>query len=221
MPVKSWISGPGAEGRAVLAGPVTFYGVVPPASAGVASVEVSVDGGERWTPATLSGPDLGADAWRAFTCRVELAPGTYRVVSRATDAAGETQPGERVDNERGHGNNARGATWPRRRPPSPSPGERGRRADAADADEGKRARRARRPARAAALRRCRAPLRRLPPPRRRPHQHDDRLDLDALRPERARVVNASSRRRRDAAVQGRLTPSQLQDLATYVFEATR
>ena len=103
MPVKSWINGPGADGSSVLAGAITVYGVALSGERGITGVEVSTDGGATWTQAQLLGPDLGPDAWRPFQLTVELAVGRYTVVSRATDAEGEVQPRERVENERGYG----------------------------------------------------------------------------------------------------------------------
>jgi hypothetical protein len=51
------------------------------------------------------GPDLGQYAWRQFVLPVQLCAGSHTLVSRATDAAGNTQPAERVENERGYGHN--------------------------------------------------------------------------------------------------------------------
>ncbi|OXS15901.1 sulfite oxidase [Zobellella denitrificans] len=102
MPVKSWVTSPLASaspGRTLIYG-VAFGGVH-----GLAGVEVSVDGGSRWAEARFLGPDLGRFAWRPFVLATELAPGEYRLVSRATDDQGQVQPEERVDNERGYGHN--------------------------------------------------------------------------------------------------------------------
>lgn len=105
MPVKSWINGPGADGTPALAGDVTFYGVALSGERGIRRVEVSLDRGATWQEARLDGPDLGPNAWRAFTYTTRLAPGRETVVSRATDAAGDVQPRDRVENERGYGHN--------------------------------------------------------------------------------------------------------------------
>lgn len=42
---------------------------------------------------------------RQFVFPVKLGAGTYTVVSRATDVAGNTQPPERTENHRGYGHN--------------------------------------------------------------------------------------------------------------------
>ncbi|WP_375055907.1 sulfite oxidase [Zobellella sp. DQSA1] len=102
MPVKSWVTSPltsATAGRSLIYG-VAFGGVH-----GLARVEVSVDGGNRWAEARFLGPDLGRFAWRPFVLATELAPGEYRLVSRATDDRGQVQPEERTDNERGYGHN--------------------------------------------------------------------------------------------------------------------
>lgn len=104
MPVKSWCSGPGGDGEPVLAGPVRIHGVAFSGERGVRSVEVSVDGGASWRAAELTGADLGPNAWRTFELHTTLAPGKHVVCSRATDTAGDVQPREREENDRGYGN---------------------------------------------------------------------------------------------------------------------
>jgi sulfite oxidase len=89
QPIKSWITAPlagGTPGRMQIAG-VAFGGME-----AVAGVEVSIDGGRTWTKAQLVGPDLGRFAWRLFVHPVDLAPGEYSLVSRATDVNGIVQP---------------------------------------------------------------------------------------------------------------------------------
>jgi DMSO/TMAO reductase YedYZ molybdopterin-dependent catalytic subunit/mono/diheme cytochrome c family protein len=102
MPVKSWVNGPGADGAEVLAGRVHFHGVAFSGERGVRGVEVSMDGGKTWTPAEIYGPDMGKNAWRTFKYTLELKPGEYRIVSRATDNEGDVQPQTRDENERGY-----------------------------------------------------------------------------------------------------------------------
>ncbi|WP_277554137.1 molybdopterin-dependent oxidoreductase [Halobaculum limi] len=64
---------------------------------GVDRVEVSVDGGETWTDASLSEPLPGDDVWRQWVHRYD-SPGTeHEVVVRATDGTGTLQP----EDERG------------------------------------------------------------------------------------------------------------------------
>lgn len=107
MPVKSLITEP-------------LQGFVPPNTetiavggyawsghAGVASVDVSGDGGRSWIRAKL---DAGAGpfAWRRFSGRVERAvAGTIEIIARATDTNGVSQPlGNAPWNPKGYCNNA-------------------------------------------------------------------------------------------------------------------
>ena len=104
MHVKSWINNPAGNGS-VAAGMVQLHGVAFAGVNPVKRVEVSIDGGKTWKDATFIGPDLGRYAWRQFVLPVQLSAGSHTLVSRATDAAGNTQPAERVENERGYGHN--------------------------------------------------------------------------------------------------------------------
>ena len=102
MDVKSWITGPLENRRAgpVLIGGVAFGGTNP-----VETVEVSVDGGENWQKAEFIGPDMGRFAWRPFVLVADLEPGTYTLVSRATDSEGNSQPEEFEANQSGYSHN--------------------------------------------------------------------------------------------------------------------
>lgn len=102
MDVKSWITGPLEDRRAgaVLIGGVAFGGTNP-----VERVEVSVDGGQNWQNADFIGPDLGRFAWRPFVLVTELEPGSYTLVSRATDSEGNSQPEEMEPNQSGYSHN--------------------------------------------------------------------------------------------------------------------
>ena len=75
-----------AVGQATEIGGIAFAG-----ARGITKVEVSVDGGSTWQPATLQ-PPLSQDAWVLWTWQWQPArPGTYTLVSRATDGSGQTQ----------------------------------------------------------------------------------------------------------------------------------
>jgi sulfite dehydrogenase (cytochrome) subunit A len=66
-------------------------GVANDGTSGIRKVEVSKDGGQNWSDATL-GPDLGKYSWRLWHAEwTPLAQGTYRLMVRATNSAGETQ----------------------------------------------------------------------------------------------------------------------------------
>jgi sulfite dehydrogenase len=105
MDVKSWINGFDSEG-VLRPGPYVIRGVAFGGMDAVKSVDVSVDGGKTWKQAEFVGPDLGKYAWRQFALPVDLKPGDYVFVSRATDAKGNVQVENRNDNEAGYLNSS-------------------------------------------------------------------------------------------------------------------
>ena len=105
MPVKSWLNGPGAGGKALPPGRYQLFGVAFSGERGIDHVDVSLDGGASWQPASLYGPDLGPNAWRTFSLEANLVEGDYLLISKATDAAGESQPEYFPANHRGYGHN--------------------------------------------------------------------------------------------------------------------
>lgn len=103
--VKSVITRP-LEGSRVAPGKVRVQGFAWAGPAGVRLVEISSDGGKRWQPAGFMG-DTSPMAWRMFATEVEAkAPATLKVMARATDGRGETQPLEARPNASGYGNNS-------------------------------------------------------------------------------------------------------------------
>ena len=106
MNVKSWVNMPGTDGAPVKAGRVQVVGVAFGGTQAVKRVEVSIDGGKSWREAAFFGPDLGRFAWRQFALAVDLPAGTHVIASRATDAAGNVQPRDRVENVGGYNNNS-------------------------------------------------------------------------------------------------------------------
>ena len=69
-------------------------------------MDVSVDGGASWAPATL-GREAGPAAWRAWTFTwMADDPGRHVLCCRARDAAGNVQPVEPSWNLGGYANNA-------------------------------------------------------------------------------------------------------------------
>ena len=71
----------------------------------IARVEVSADGGETWRDAELGEP-TGDYGWRRWSFQWDAEPGEHELCSRATDAAGNTQPDEAEWNTGGYVNNA-------------------------------------------------------------------------------------------------------------------
>jgi sulfite oxidase len=101
MGVKSWVNAP-SDAAPVKAGWVQLHGVAMGGTQSVRRVEVSIDGGKTWRDAAFIGPDLGRYAWRQFAMPVRLAPGTYTIMSRATDSQGRVQPESTPDNGGGY-----------------------------------------------------------------------------------------------------------------------
>ncbi|MGW4421970.1 molybdopterin-dependent oxidoreductase [Streptosporangium sp. NPDC004631] len=78
----------------LVAGPATIAGTAWAQHRGVAAVEVRVDGGP-WRQARLA-PSPSPDTWRQWHLDWQATPGDHRLEVRATDAAGHTQPQQRV-----------------------------------------------------------------------------------------------------------------------------
>src|SRR5215469_16849519 len=73
--------------------------------AGIAAVEVSMDGRESWREATL-GPDLGRFAWREFHLPLDTSKsGTLEVAVRARSRSGAIQPDKLTVNPSGYHDN--------------------------------------------------------------------------------------------------------------------
>jgi DMSO/TMAO reductase YedYZ molybdopterin-dependent catalytic subunit len=101
MGVKSWVNAP-SDAEPVRAGWVQLHGVAMGGTQSVRRVEVSIDGGKTWRDAAFIGPDLGRYAWRQFAMPIRLAPGTYTIMSRATDSQGRVQPESTPENGGGY-----------------------------------------------------------------------------------------------------------------------
>ncbi len=91
--------------RFVPAGPTPLSGRAWSGHGPVTHVEVSTDGGATWVPAQLD-PPPDPHAWQRFTCTWDAPVGRHELCSRATDAAGRTQPLEPEWNLGGYGGNA-------------------------------------------------------------------------------------------------------------------
>ena len=64
-------------------------------------VEWSLDSGQTWRDAAVRGPQVQY-SWAGFEFAWDAEPGEYTVMTRATDAAGNTQPREVPFNEKGY-----------------------------------------------------------------------------------------------------------------------
>jgi DMSO/TMAO reductase YedYZ molybdopterin-dependent catalytic subunit len=86
-------------------GPVTLSGRAWSGHGPIERVDVSTDGGTTFDAAVLD-PPVGPNAWRGWSFDWDAEPGEHELCSRATDAAGNTQPLEPPWNLKGFANNA-------------------------------------------------------------------------------------------------------------------
>jgi DMSO/TMAO reductase YedYZ molybdopterin-dependent catalytic subunit len=96
---QGWYNGPlhtisridRPRGHVPFAKDIEIGGIAFAGNRGIQRVEISTDGGNTWHDATLQAP-LSQDAWRLWTWQWSPSqPGTYTLVSRATDGTGEVQ----------------------------------------------------------------------------------------------------------------------------------
>ena len=106
MPPKSWITSPSDAAKPVKSGNVVISGLAMGGMEAPTKIEVSLDEGKTWKAATFVGPDLGKYAWRQFAFKANLKPGSYNLACRTTNAKGQTQPENRVENDAGYNNNS-------------------------------------------------------------------------------------------------------------------
>ena len=64
-------------------------------------MEWSADSGATWSPAEIE-PPPSQYSWTPFTFRWTAEPGEHTLTTRATDAAGNTQPDTSPHNTRGY-----------------------------------------------------------------------------------------------------------------------
>lgn len=83
------------------AGTHRLYGYAQSPTGPIKKVEWSSDGGKRWQAATVLGPQIQY-SWARFEFQWEAAKGEHTILTRATDAAGNTQPAEVPFNKQGY-----------------------------------------------------------------------------------------------------------------------
>ncbi len=83
------------------AGRQRIHGYAHSPSGPISRVEWSNDLGQTWNEATLSGSQQD-HSWVRFEFQWDAAPGEHAIVTRATDAAGNTQPDHVPFNEKGY-----------------------------------------------------------------------------------------------------------------------
>jgi DMSO/TMAO reductase YedYZ molybdopterin-dependent catalytic subunit len=105
MVVNSLITSPAPGARLRRGEPARLAGKAWDAGAGIASVEVSLDGRQSWRPAKL-GRDLGRFAWREFELPLDTSrSGPIEVAVRARSRNGSTQPEKLTPNPAGYHDN--------------------------------------------------------------------------------------------------------------------
>ncbi len=107
--VRSMMTPPGipdfaTRARLLEPGPVTLFGRAWAGRNTVERVEVSTDGGNAWSDASLDKP-IDRYAWRGWRHDWLAQPGLHTLCVRATDSAGNTQPPDPQWNAHGMGNN--------------------------------------------------------------------------------------------------------------------
>jgi hypothetical protein len=91
LAVKSLITAP-LDGASLASGPFPVAGFAWAGESDIARVEVSADSGATWQPARLVG-EQQRYTWRRFEHQLTAdRPGSYLILSRATDATGIVQP---------------------------------------------------------------------------------------------------------------------------------
>jgi DMSO/TMAO reductase YedYZ molybdopterin-dependent catalytic subunit len=94
-----------SDGDVIAPGPHELIGVAFSGEARIKQVEVTVDGGTTWQPATLDARD-SSYGFRVFRHAWQATPGKRKIGSRATDSTGATQPIAPVWNPAGYLYNA-------------------------------------------------------------------------------------------------------------------
>lgn len=100
MPVKSLIATP-ADGTTLAAGPQQILGFAWSGYGGITKVEISTDGGATWAEAELT-ESAGRLSWVRFAYAWDAAPGSHRLLSKATDERTLTQPMKPLWNLKGY-----------------------------------------------------------------------------------------------------------------------
>ncbi len=103
MVVNSLIVSP-PDGVRIRSGPLAVTGLAWDGGHGVERVDVSLDEGAQWRPATL-GDDLGRFAFRTWRFETHTNPGPLTILARATNAAGQTQVSQAIFNPAGYHHN--------------------------------------------------------------------------------------------------------------------
>ncbi|HUQ43988.1 MAG TPA: sulfite oxidase [Candidatus Limnocylindria bacterium] len=108
MPVRAIITSPADSDRLAAGTPLlAVRGAAWAGDLDVRAVDVSIDGGAGWTPASLAEPRNRYD-WRRWSADIPISgDGSIAILARATDSEGRVQPFEpELWNANGYGGNA-------------------------------------------------------------------------------------------------------------------
>ena len=102
LDVRSFIIVPNQGTRLAAGKPVVLKGIAFDSGYGIQDVAVSTDKGTSWRPAQL-GKDLGNYSFREWSFEwTPTRPGAYRLMARATNRVGQSQPSEPLWNPAGY-----------------------------------------------------------------------------------------------------------------------
>jgi DMSO/TMAO reductase YedYZ molybdopterin-dependent catalytic subunit len=105
MVVNSLITNPADGANVKMGAAVSIGGIAWDGGYGIATVEISSDGGKTWVGATL-GEDLGRYAFRPFSYNFSpKAKGKQTIMARAFNKLGQGQPTELIQNPAGYHHN--------------------------------------------------------------------------------------------------------------------
>jgi DMSO/TMAO reductase YedYZ molybdopterin-dependent catalytic subunit len=100
LEVKSIIVSP-RDGARVPPGRTTVWGWAWSGEGELTGIDVSLDGGQTWTPAAFVGPGQRY-SWRRWEYGWDAKPGPHTLMTRASDSLGRVQPAARAFNRLGY-----------------------------------------------------------------------------------------------------------------------
>jgi DMSO/TMAO reductase YedYZ molybdopterin-dependent catalytic subunit len=99
--VRSFVTSVRDGDRVPAGAPLALRGIAFDGGYGIREVAVSVDGGKTWTSAALS-RDYGKYSFREWQTSATLSPGEHRIMVRAINSIGQSQPPEPLWNPAGY-----------------------------------------------------------------------------------------------------------------------
>lgn len=106
FPIRSFVTSLANGDEVSASANIEIKGIAFDSGSGIKKVEISVDGGTKWMPATL-GEDLGRFSFRGWTLNYNFSDkGRTLIMVRATGKSGETQPVNATWNHGGYNRNS-------------------------------------------------------------------------------------------------------------------